>query len=225
MERSLGELIISRLSEIYSIKKDEFAPLNFKDPFLIIVSIILSQNTTDKNALKAMKNLVSNGLEKPEDFLKAGTEKIKDLIRVAGLYDQKAKAIIRFAKWSVQKYGGNLSLLKNEDPDKVFRELTSIKGIGPKTADVFLVFYLGAKTFPIDTHIRRVVKRLGIADGSYDKMKKRLLEIFPDPMKAHMLLIKHGRTTCKARNPDCENCVLNEICKYYLALKHEKTVA
>ncbi|MDP8022941.1 MAG: endonuclease III [Conexivisphaerales archaeon] len=222
MESSLGDLIISRLSEVYSIKKDEFAPLNFKDPFLIIVSIILSQNTTDKNALKAMENLVYNGLEKPEDFLKAGREKIKDMIRVAGLYDQKAEAIIRLAKWSVQKYGGDLSLLKNEDPDQVFNELTSIKGIGPKTADVFLVFYLRARTFPIDTHIRRVVKRLGIADGSYDKMKKRLLEIFPDPMKAHILLIKHGRTTCRAKNPNCEKCVLNDVCRYHLTLKTEK---
>ncbi len=219
MKRSLGELIISRLSKIYKIKKNEFAPLNFKDPFLILVSIILSQNTTDKNAMRAMKSLISAGIKKPQDFLQAGNEKIKELIRVAGLSKQKTETIMRLAKWSIKKYKGDLTLLKNEDPAKVFKELIGIKGIGPKTADVFLVFYLKARTFPIDTHIKRVAKRLGIADGSYDVMKKELLEIFSDSMKAHILLIKHGRVTCKAINPKCEKCVLNDFCKYYLSSK------
>jgi Predicted EndoIII-related endonuclease len=75
----LGETIIKRLSDVYKIDKEEFAPLNFKDPFLILISIILSQNTTDRNALKAMKNLLASGLTSPQDYLKAGADKIKPL--------------------------------------------------------------------------------------------------------------------------------------------------
>jgi Predicted EndoIII-related endonuclease len=222
MSSSLGETIVKRLSEVYKIEKDEFAPLNFKDPFLILISIILSQNTTDKNALKAMKNLLASRLTTPQDFLKAGTEKIKQLIKVAGLYEQKANTIISLASWTLEKYGGDLTKLKQEEPEKVYEELTRIKGIGPKTADVFLVFYLKVRTFPIDTHIRRVVKRIGIAEGSYENMKKKLLQVFPDPFKAHILLIKHGRTTCTARNPKCNQCVINNFCKYYSSLNYSK---
>jgi len=220
MSLSLGETIIKRLSDVYKIDKEEFAPLNFKDPFLILISIILSQNTTDRNALKAMKNLLASGLTSPQDYLKAGADKIKPLIKVAGLYEQKAKTIISLASWSLEKYGGDLTKLKREEPEKVYEELTELKGIGPKTADVFLIFYLNARTFPIDTHIKRVVKRIGIAEGSYDRMKKKLLQVFSDPIKAHILLIKHGRTTCTARKPKCNQCVINDICKYYTSLNY-----
>ncbi len=215
MSKSLGEFIVKKLSERYKIEKRDFAPLNFEDPFLILISIILSQNTTDKNALKAMQNLISNGLIKPEDYLKVSKETLFQLIRPAGLYEQKGETIIRVARWVVQKFSGDLRKIKDLKLSEAEKELLSIKGIGEKTKDVFLGFYLGAKTFPIDTHIKRVAKRIGIGEGGYKTMKEMLLKTFKDPMKAHMLLIEHGRKTCTARNPKCDLCPIKEICRFY----------
>ncbi len=217
--KSLGKEILERLEKKYKITPDEFAPLNFTDPFLILVSIILSQNTSDRNALRATMNLVAAGLNRPESILKAGREKVEQLIKVSGIYKRKAETIISVAKWAIEKHNGDLKDLRKLSPEEARNELIGIKGIGEKTADVFIGFYLGARTFPVDTHIRRVAMRLGLAAGTYGEIKEKLLEVFDEPMKAHMLLIKHGRETCKARNPGCDRCVLNDLCKYYRTIK------
>ncbi|MGC9208347.1 MAG: endonuclease III domain-containing protein [Nitrososphaeria archaeon] len=211
----MGREILARLEKRYRIAPDEFAPLNFKDPFLMLVSIILSQNTSDRNALRATMNLIAAGLNSPESILKAGRKKVEQLIRVSGIYRRKADTIINVAKWALEKHNGDLTELRKLSPERVRNELTGINGVGEKTADVFIGFYMGAKTFPVDTHVRRVAMRLGLAAGTYSEIKERLMEVFDEPMKAHMLLIKHGRETCRARNPGCDRCVLNDLCKYY----------
>ncbi len=185
----------------YYVKK------HYGDPFSVLVAVILSQNTTEKNAFDAWFSL-EKGLGKvtPENVLKAGVEKIEKLIRKAGLQKQKAKAIYEAAKrWEELK-----EAIARGDP----KPLLSIKGIGRKTVDVVMMSF-GHRAFPVDTHVKRVAMRLGWASGSYEKVSEKLKEMFRGrEMEAHMLLILHGRRICKAKKPECWRCPLRDICPY-----------
>ena len=182
-------------------------------PFGVLVSIILTQNTSDKNAMRALENLVRRLGPKlsPEAFKQVSIDELAQLIKPSGMHTIKATTI-----YNVLNRLQDPDLLASEDPVKLRELLLSIKGIGPKTADVFLLAYRGFPTFPIDTHIRRVLFRLGHVKKkeSYESIRAKVMSSLSRDMllPAHILLITHGRRICKARKPLCESCPIKEEC-------------
>ncbi len=173
-----------------------------------MVATILSQNTTERNAFEAYFNLKKalGGRITKEGLEKLDKEELKKIIRKAGLVNSKAEAIKGVLKL-------NLDEILKMDTEAARRKLMEIKGVGAKTADVVLALY-GHRTFPIDTHVKRVVERLGLAKGDYERMRKELLELFDEPLLAHHLLILLGRRICKKRNPQCQRCPLRDLCHF-----------
>ena len=185
-------------------------------PFETLVSIILSQRTYWKNVRTATERFAErfNGIE---DVAKANVKEIEKVIKPAGLYKVRARRIKNIAEDLVEKYDGKLDKILTLPYNEAKKKLITIKGIGPKTADVFLMAIKGEQVLPIDVHIFRIMKRLGIADerDSYENLKAILeAEIPPvQRMKAHLILIEFGRRICRARNPRCEECPIKRYCK------------
>lgn len=184
-------------------------------PFEVLISIVLSQNTRDDLALVAFNNLKSVlGVITPDSVLNSPISNIENALRVAGLYKRKSEVIVELAKvFKSLDIDEKLAKLSN---DEVRKLLLSIKGVGYKTVDVFMLMCRGVNVFPIDTHIRRVLARLSIASrgDDYLEIQKKVHELLPPNyyLKAHLLLIELGRNYCKARKPLCNKCPLNNLC-------------
>ncbi|HHU27936.1 TPA: endonuclease III [bacterium] len=181
--------------------------LNYQNIYQLFVAVMLSAQTTDVRV-----NIVTPSLfEKYPSFKalkEAKLEELEDLIKSVGLYKTKAKNLISSASIVVDKYNG-------EVPTSL-EELIKLPGVGRKTASVILIEGHNIPAFPVDTHIERTSKRLGFAlpkDDAY-KVELKLRKKFPQEMwrKLHHQMIFLGRYVCLARKPDCENCLLNEIC-------------
>ncbi|ABM80138.1 endonuclease III domain-containing protein [Hyperthermus butylicus] len=185
-------------------------------PFAVLAGIILSQNTSDRNSIRAYLQLREMVGVSPEAVLSAPEDRLIEAIRPAGLARQKARAL-REAARRILEAGGEKVLL--EMPWRELREfLLSIPGVGKKTADVFLQLVRKAPVFAVDTHAARIAKRWGLVGekAGYDETSRALLEFFgPERSEnAHRLLIALGRTYCRARNPRCDVCPLRDICPY-----------
>ena len=189
------------------------------DPISEVVSTIISQNTSDVNRDRAYDRLLDR-FETWEAVRDAPAAAIADAIRPAGLSQQKApriKAALQF----ITREQGELSLdfLKDMPVDAAKAWLTQIKGIGPKTAAIILLFALDRPAFPVDTHIHRVTQRLGLigpkvsAEKAHDLLEALLPAETYYPF--HLNVIHHGREICHARNPRCEICPLQDMCDYY----------
>ncbi|MCW1293274.1 MAG: endonuclease III [Candidatus Parvarchaeota archaeon] len=204
------------LKRKYNItEKDFVAPYVFKkykDPKLTLISIILSQNSTDKSALKAFENLYQIYNKNPSE------KEIIRRIRVCGLAKQKAAYIKEIMNLDY-KFFDNILKEKEENARKT---LTNIKGIGEKTADVFLSLY-GKNVFPVDRHIMRIGKRLGIGKN-YREISRYFLKELGKETKYHLMLISHGRYICKAKNPLCNECYLRNNCNYYKTLDRKNEI-
>ncbi len=182
-------------------------------PLGTLIAIVLTQNTNDRNANVALERLyeISDGLSM-ERLRAMSLEEIAEVIRVSGMQRQKARTI----KALVERF--DEATLLNEDPEVLAQELLSVPGIGPKTVDVFLLMVRGYPTFPIDTHCRRVLTRLGfIRRGErYEAIREAVIkELGRDRealLRLHTLLITHGRRVCTARRPRCGECPLSDIC-------------
>ncbi len=182
-------------------------------PLGTLIAIVLTQNTNDRNANIALERLyeASEGFSRKR-LLAMPLEEIAEAIRISGMYRQKARTI----KAIVQ--GFDDASLMNEDPEILAKKLLSTPGVGPKTADVFLLMVRGYPTFPIDTHCRRVLTRLGIIrlGERYEAIREAVIkELGRDRealLKLHTLLITHGRRVCTARRPVCGECTLADIC-------------
>jgi len=204
--------IVQILSEKYEINEwwKKYAP------FETLVSIILSQRTYWKNVRTATERFAErfNGIE---DVAKANVKEIEKVIKPAGLYKVRARRIKNIAEDLVEKYDGKLDEILNLPYNEAKKKLITIKGIGPKTADVFLMAIKGEQVLPIDVHIFRIMKRLGIATerDSYENLKAKLeAEIPPvQRMKAHLILIEFGRRICRSRDPKCEECPIKRYCR------------
>ena len=188
------------------------------DPVTGLVSTILSQSTTDSNAELAMTGLRAD-YPSWEMVREASSDDIADAIRQGGLANQKASTIKR-----ALSYMSSLSpeldpqLFDHMSDDMIMSHLQSIKGVGQKTAACVLMFDLERDVLPVDTHIHRVSRRLGLAPWSADANATQVeLEAVVPPEEryaAHVLFIRHGRATCSARNPDCASCAVSELCDY-----------
>ena len=187
-----------------------------RDPLSSLVQTILSQNTNDNNSGRAYSNLRER-FPSWEDVLEAGAEEIADVIRVGGLANQKSVRIKDVLKWLKDTYGElNLDFICNMEPEEAIEVLSKLKGVGLKTINVMLCFACGKDVFPVDTHILRITKRLGLApeNASADKVHEIMGQLFPagKAFSLHVNLIRFGRTTCHARKPKCEGCPLVEHC-------------
>ena len=201
------ELILKRLQEVY---KDLGCALRFKNPFELLVATILSAQATDKQVNKVTLGLFA---KYPDAFAIAALseEELANEIKSIGLYKNKSKNILASSKIIAEQYGGVVP------PDREILE--SLPGVGRKTANVVLSNAFGIPALAVDTHVFRVSNRLGLVDcANVECTEKQLCAIIPkeDWSKAHHWLIWHGRLFCKARNPLCERCKLNDLCPSYL---------
>lgn len=213
----LGDRILALLRSRFRLSEGEFAALEAGrsgDPFKVLVATIISQNTNERNTFLAFERLEAEVGVEPSRILAAGVEAVERSISAAGLQRQKAEAILAAAKLVAERYGGDLRRLLELGEEAARRELGSVKGIGEKTIDVLLAFS-GFPLVPVDTHVRRVAGRLGLARGSsYRSVREALHRVFREEVRleAHLLLIKLGREVCKARKPLCGECPLSQIC-------------
>jgi endonuclease III len=186
------------------------------DPFQTLIVTIISQNTADTNTERAFGNLSKHFKITPEVLMKAPIGEIEDCLHVGGLYQNKAKAIQTVSKIIFEKYGGNLTPILSLPLTKARKALMDMPGVGPKTADVVLLFSANQPTIPVDTHVYRVSKRLGIArkNGGYEDVRLSLQAQFPpkDYLAVHLQLIALGRKYCKAKHPLCCECTVNTYC-------------
>jgi endonuclease-3 len=212
-----GGEVFRVLSEAFRVDVGEYVVLVAYSlgggAFPVLVSVILSQNTNDRNSIKAFLTLRERVGVRLEDILRASVDDIASSIRVAGLWRQKAETIKRVAE-HVARLGGEDFLLR-EDPFRVREELLKVKGVGFKTVDVFLSVVRRAPVFAVDTHAMRVALRWGLARRrDYMEVSRALLEYFGAERaeEAHRLLIALGRRVCKARSPRCWECPLASYC-------------
>lgn len=187
-----------------------------REPFATLVVTIISQNTTETNTFKAFEALSNRFEIRPEDIAKAETLEIEKAIKSAGLYKSKAQAIKQAATTILEKYGGTLQSILSSPLEEARQTLMQFPGIGPKTADVILLFSAKRSTIPVDTHVNRVSKRLGFVpfNGDYEVVRNNLESLFnpDDYLAVHLFLIALGRKTCKARHPKCNECPVKMYC-------------
>lgn len=216
MESKKLKNIISTFEKHY---KEKTKVKKHSDILDTLIATKLSQNTTDKTSSIAFNNL-KREFKKWDEIIDAPLSKIKKLIKICGLSDTKSKDIKGLIKKIKDERGKvNLDYLKKLSNDEVYRELMKYNGIGIKTASCVLVFSLGRDVFPVDTHIHRVLNRLGIVNTkSAEETFERAREIIPNDKKyfLHRAIIMFGRNICKAKNPFCGSCFLYKYCNYSL---------
>jgi endonuclease III len=209
-----------RAAKILQILRETLALPNWvkgtRDPFQTLVVTIISQNTADTNTARAFESLSKRFEITPEALAKAPLSQIEAAIRTAGLYKSKAKTIQQASSTICGKYGGSLKPILELPLEEARAALMDFAGVGPKTADVVLLFSAKQPTIPVDTHVNRLSKRLGFAtmDADYERVRSSLQQLFDqeDFLAVHLLLIVHGRKTCKARHPQCASCPVNSYC-------------
>ena len=186
------------------------------DTFETLVVTIISQNTSDTNSERAFENLSKMFEITPRALSQAQTSKIEECLHIGGLYKSKARTIQAVSKIVLEKFGGSLKPILSLPLAEARKTLMEMPGVGPKTADVVLLFSANQPTVPVDTHVNRVTKRLGLApaSGDYETVRLSLQSLFEpkDYLTIHLLLIAHGRKYCKALKPHCYDCPLNNYC-------------
>jgi endonuclease III len=201
------------------LKKKYGTPKKIRqEPVETLILTILSQNTNDVNRDKAyasLRNTFSSWKEVEFTHLSA----LESSVRIAGLSKAKAKSIQAALSKIREEFGSyTLEPLRKLPLEGARSFLVSIKGVGPKTAAVVLSFSLGKPAFPVDTHIFRVSKRLGLIPEKTTVEKAHMIlesAILPSQVySTHLLLIRHGRETCQARKPKCPECALRKMCPY-----------
>ncbi len=213
MVDSRAEQILRTLRETFTMPR---WTTSSRDPFKTLIVTIISQNTADRNTTKAFESLSNRFKITPEVLAKAQTDEIERCLKVAGLYRHKAKTIKQVSKIILDQFHGSLEPILSMPLEEARKTLLELPGVGPKTADVVLLFCAEKPTIPVDTHVFRVSKRLGLApaDGDYEAVHTSLQRHYSpkDYLEVHLLLIAHGRKYCRARAPLCTECPLSNIC-------------
>lgn len=204
---------MNEVERVVSVLKRHYGADAFRietaEPFHALISCILSQRTTDKNAANVTKTLFS-AASTPQSILNLPEENLKQLIRSSGYYNQKAKYIIEATRVIVEKFNGETPRIRDE--------LLSLPGVGPKTADIVLSYGYGEPAVAVDTHIHRVSRRIGLAgiDAKTTEVKKVLEDALPqtDWYYADGALLQLGKDYCKPRKPKCGECPVEKLCGY-----------
>ena len=195
--------IFTRFQKMNPEPKSELVAPN---PFCLLVSVALSAQTTDKAVNKATADLYKIA-DTPQKMVELGEKNLIDFIKSIGLYRVKAKHVIEMSKMLCEKFGGKVPGTRED--------LESLPGVGRKTANVILNVVFKKPTMPVDTHLLRICPKIGLACGTTPlEVEKSLVERIPEKFMqhAHHWLILHGRYVCTARNPKCDECVINDIC-------------
>jgi len=187
-----------------------------RPPFQTLIRTVLSQATTSRNAARAFENLSHKFSITPEALVKANVKDIEEAIKVVGLYRNKSKVIKNTSQAILKRFNGSLDFIYTAPLEEARKMLLTISGVGPKTADVTLLFCAKKPTIPIDTHVNRVSKRLGLVrtKGDYEKTRRSLQLLYQpeDYLAVHLLLIALGRKYCKAKNSRCKQCPVSKLC-------------
>ncbi len=213
MKEKLSE-INSLLIEYFGIPKRKKTKPNSLD---ILIGTILSQNTNDKNSYKAYKNLKSK-IKSWDEILSINISSLEKIIKVAGLGKQKAEAIKSLIN-ELKKSQGRVSLsyLSKYDNDSMIEELTKFKGIGVKTASCVLLFSMHRNVCPVDTHVHRILNRVGITKTNTPEKTYYAIKDFIPENSGHSLhtnLLRLGRELCLPTNPKCSICPIEKLCNY-----------
>jgi len=182
--------------------------LHYKDPFTLLVAVVLSAQATDASVNKATPELFRVA-DTPNKLVKLGQAALTEKIKTIGLYRNKAKNLIALATKLVAEHGGKVPMDREA--------LEALPGVGRKTANVVLNMAFGEPTMAVDTHVFRVSNRTGLAPGKNPlEVELKLIEAIPAEfmMHAHHWLILHGRYTCLARKPLCEKCIIADLCRW-----------
>ncbi len=182
--------------------------LVYRDPFTLLVAVVLSAQATDVGVNRATAELFAHA-RTPEDFVRLGEEGIQRYIRSLGLYRNKARNLVALSRILLERYGGRVPRDREA--------LESLPGVGRKTANVVLNEAFGEPTIAVDTHVFRVCNRTGLAPGKTPReVEEKLVRIVPERFRrgAHHWLILLGRYICKARRPECWRCPVREICRH-----------
>ena len=182
--------------------------LNYETPFQLLIAVILSAQATDVGVNKVTRRLFPVA-PTPQAILALGEDKLKSYISTLGLFNAKAKNIIATCALLLERHAGEVPRSR--------AELEALPGVGRKTANVVLNTAFGEATIAVDTHIFRVANRTRIAPGkNVREVEDRLARLVPEQFRqdAHHWLILHGRYVCKARKPDCPQCIIRDLCEY-----------
>ncbi|MEC3949300.1 endonuclease III [Sphingobium sp. HWE2-09] len=206
----------SRLAEANPAPVTE---LEYGNPYQLLVAVTLSAQATDVGVNKATRALFRE-VQTPQQMVDLGEEGLKQHIRTIGLFNTKAKNVIGLSEILVRDFGGAVP----QDRDT----LTTLPGVGRKTANVVVNTAFGQETFAVDTHIFRVGNRTGLAPGkTVLAVEQKLDKHVPGPFRrdAHHWLILHGRYVCKARRPECWRCIVADLCRFKLKTPAPKGAA
>lgn len=182
--------------------------LEYTSPYELLVAVTLSAQATDVSVNKATRKLfpIANT---PAQILALGEEGLKEYIKTIGLFNSKAKNVVKMAELLLERHGGEVPQTRDE--------LVALPGVGRKTANVVLNTAFRQPAMAVDTHIFRVSNRTKIAPGkNVDEVEARLMRLVPKEflMDAHHWLILHGRYTCVARKPKCGSCIIEDLCEF-----------
>jgi len=212
VRKSGGRLKPAEIAEIFdrfaAADPDPRGELAFINPYTLLVAVVLSAQATDASVNKATEPLFKL-VDNPAAMVKLGETKLKEYIRTIGLFNTKAKNVIRLSQMLIEQHGGAVPV----DRDI----LETLPGVGRKTANVVLNVAFAHPTLAVDTHIFRVCNRTGLAPGPTPLAVEQKLEKVTPPgrkLHAHHWLILHGRYVCRARRPDCPSCVVADLCRY-----------
>ncbi|MCD6529359.1 endonuclease III [Candidatus Bathyarchaeota archaeon] len=209
-----------RVQEIIRLLEAEYPDariaLNFSNPFELLVAVMLSAQSTDERVNQVTKTLFKK-YRKPEDYVKVDLEELERDIRPTGYYRNKARNLKKCCEILVEKY--------NSEVPRSLEELIKLPGVGRKTANMVLSNAYGiVEGIAVDTHVRRVARRLGLTRHTDpEKIELDLMEKIPKEKWARItdLLIFHGRRVCSARKPKCSTCVLNKLCPSAFKIEHK----
>ncbi len=199
------EEFFRRLAEALPEPKTE---LRYKNPYTLLVAVVLSAQSTDKGVNKATEKLFRIA-DTPERMLKLGEAGLVEHVKTIGLFRNKARNIIALSRILVEEHGGKVPRTREA--------LEALPGVGRKTANVVLNVAFGEPTIAVDTHIFRVANRTGLAPGKTPReVEDKLVKAVPAAylQHAHHWLILHGRYVCLARKPDCPACIVRDLCRF-----------
>ncbi len=192
---------------------------------MITIILILAQNTSWKNAQKAIANLNRNRMVSIGKLAAVKTEKLALMIRPSGYYNQKARKLKAFARYVADNHGGSLSKLLGKSSSELRKELLSIHGIGPETADSMPLYAAGRPSFVIDAYTKRIFARIGISSesSSYGELQKMFTDNLPNDAgifnQYHALIVELGKRNCR-KTPECASCPLRSKCRYYAKIQN-----
>ena len=211
MKKSDALMLFNRLKEYYP---DATCSLDFKEPFQLVVAVMLSAQCTDERVNKTTPELFSR-CKTIQDFADIDINELEKIIHPCGFYKNKAKNIKLCAKQVLENFDGVVP--------HTMKELTSLAGVGRKSANVIMLEVFGiAEGVAVDTHAKRISNLTGLSkEKEPEKIEQDLLKTFPKECWKDLnhLLVWHGRNTCVARNPKCDVCPISNMCKFFISKK------